>query len=112
MEQSKIEVFTSPTCPHCPSAKQLAQEVSKGRDDVRVIEQSTATAEGVKKAQHYNIMTVPTILVTGPATNEVFGFQGTPSRTKLVEAIEMSLGKREIPNNEPKKGFFARVFGN
>lgn len=112
MEQSKIEVFTSPTCPHCPSAKNLAHEISKGRDDVRVIERSTATSEGSARARRFKIMTVPTILITGPATNEVFGFQGTPSKKKVIEAIEMSLGKREIPPVGEKKGFFAKLFGN
>jgi len=34
MEKSKIEVFTSPTCPHCPSAVKLAKELEQERDDV------------------------------------------------------------------------------
>ena len=49
--RSKITVFTSPTCPHCPGAVKLVKEVSRERDDVVVEVLSTATHKGSKKAR-------------------------------------------------------------
>lgn len=109
--KSTIEIFTSPTCPHCPSAKTLAEEVGKEREDVTVLIRSSATPEGVARAQQFQIMSVPTIIITGPATEEVFGHQGTPSKPRLNELIDMSLGKKAIPVREEKKGFFKKLFG-
>ena len=90
----KIEVFTSPTCPHCPSAKMLAMQVQKERDDVKVIETSTATKQGSRRADLMNVMSVPTLFVKGPHFDRI-GFRGTPSKDKLLEAIDISLGLKE-----------------
>jgi hypothetical protein len=48
--KSKIEVFTSPTCPFCPSALKLALEIEKERSDVKVLESSTGTNQGQRRA--------------------------------------------------------------
>ena len=53
MEKSRIEIFTSPTCPHCPGALELAREVEREREDVEVVELSTLSEEGRKKAQEF-----------------------------------------------------------
>jgi len=107
--RATVEVFTSPTCPHCPSAKKLAHEVAKEMDDVVVKEMSTATHEGSRKAKRYGIMSVPTIIITGPASPEPIGLRGTPPKKGLIKAINISLGKDKW--KEKKKGFFSRLFG-
>jgi len=100
MGKVKIEVFTSPTCPHCPHAAKLAYEVAKERDDVKVTELSTATPHGRRKAQQMEVMTVPTTFVTGPKSSQKIAFRGLPSRNGLLKAIDISLGKAEW--KEPK----------
>lgn len=100
MEKSIIEIFTSPTCPHCPGALELAREVEQERKDVEVVELSTTTQEGIKKAQEFNVMTVPTIFVKGQEHNEILGFRGTPSKERLIKAVEISLGFKKAKELE------------
>lgn len=106
--KSKIEVFTSPTCPHCPTALRLAKEVESERDDVKVIETSTGTQQGHRRAEQFNIMTVPTVFVKGPK-HDIIGFRGPPMKKELLHAIDISLGLSKLP--EKKQGFLSRIFG-
>lgn len=93
--KSKIIIFTSPTCPHCHSAVDLAKEIEKMREDVKVTEISTATKSGHNKAEQMGVMAVPTIFVRGPGYPQNIGFRGTPSKNALLKAIDISLGKAE-----------------
>ncbi len=103
MIRAKIEVYTSPTCPHCPHAKKVADEVAKNRDDVKVIEISTGTKNGQKKARNNNVRSVPTIFVTSSEIEDKIGHVGTPSKKSLNKMIDLSLGKEEWPEH---KGLF------
>ncbi len=102
----KIEVFTSPTCPHCHPALNLAKQIEKERDDVKVTELSTATPHGHRKAEQMGVMALPTIFVRGPAYPQDIGFRGLPSKKGLLKAIDISLGKAEW---EEKKGLLKSV---
>lgn len=109
----KIEVFTSPTCPHCHPAldfaKQIAKQIKKERGDyIKVVELSTATPSGQKKATQFGVMSVPTTFVTGPKSAEKIAFRGLPSKKGLLKAIDISLGLSEW--EEPPKGFFKRLW--
>ncbi len=97
----KLEVFTSPTCPHCPHAVKVSEEVREEKPEIHIIETSTGTSDGMKRAQQYNIMAVPTVLVTGPESDQPIGLKGVPSRSSLVKAIEIAEGVRKF--NEPKE---------
>lgn len=112
----KIEVFTSPTCPHCPSAvkatKQLFENHPELKKDVMWEEISTASPIGYKKARNYGIQAVPTIIISNLNTNEKFGITGTPSEKKYLEMIYKVMGKEleenvDINKNkkEDKKSF-------
>ena len=94
--EAKIEVFTSPTCPHCPGAKKAVEEVVSKRDDVSYRELSTVTKEGSEKAKAFQIYSVPTIFIKGPAVDEILAIRGVPSIEKLNELIDISLGLREL----------------
>ena len=102
----KIQVFTSPTCPHCHPALDLAKQIEKERDDVKVTELSTATPHGHRKAEQLGVMALPTIFVKGPAYPQDIGFKGLPSKKGLLKAIDISLGKAEW---EEKKGFLKSI---
>lgn len=59
--QTVIEVFTSPTCPHCPKALEMARQAAMQMPGMQVVEQSTATPQGYAKAALYGVQAVPTI---------------------------------------------------
>lgn len=76
-----IEVFTSPTCPHCPGALAMAKAMQM--QDVQVIEISTATPQGYAKAALYGVQAVPTIFI-----NRKRAFVGAPPS---LEALRQAL---------------------
>jgi thioredoxin 1 len=60
-----IEVFTSPTCPHCPEALAMVKQVAMQMPGIQIGELSTATPQGYAKATLYNVQAVPTIFING-----------------------------------------------
>ncbi|HID47100.1 MAG TPA: thioredoxin [Methanothermococcus okinawensis] len=73
----KIEVFTSPTCPHCPPAKRVVEEVVAelgGGVDVEYIDVMREPERAIK----YGIMAVPTIVINGEVA-----FVGAPTKEEL-----------------------------
>jgi len=108
MGKARIEVYTSPTCPHCPSAVSLAKEISEQREDVRLRIYSLAEKNGMSRAERYGIMSTPTILVTGECSDGFIGFRGTPARETLIKAIEKALCQRD-KIYEQKKGFLSLI---
>lgn len=110
---SKVVVFTSPTCPHCPPTKKLVSEVASEKDDVEYEEMSTATPEGSRRAQELGIMSVPTIIITGPGSEQPIGLAGLPPRKGLEKAINISLGKDRFKEekNKESKPLLKRIFG-
>lgn len=109
-EKSRIGVFTSPTCSHCPGALKLAKEISKERNDVRVEEYSLATSVGKKMAVLHQVHSFPTIFVQGPAHHETIAFRGSPSRDKLRTAIDVTQGRKTVDILEDKReGLFKKL---
>ncbi|ASJ17375.1 glutaredoxin [Thermococcus chitonophagus] len=80
-----IEVITSPTCPYCPIAMQMAREIARKYKGVEVRELSIATPEGRKKAIEHNIMGTPTILINGKV--EFIGLPSFPAFEKRVREL-------------------------
>jgi small redox-active disulfide protein 1 len=78
-----IEVFTSPTCPHCPMALLMAKEVAASMPGIQVVEQSTATPQGFAKAAFYGVQAVPTVFINGKRA-----FVGAPPS---VEALRQAV---------------------
>ena len=78
----KIEVFTSPSCPYCPLAVELVDEVKKEMPDDLEIEKIDIMVDR-EKAIEYGLMAVPAI-----ALNGVVRFVGAPGKEELVAAIK------------------------
>lgn len=99
-----IEVFTSPTCSHCPAAvkatKELFEKHNELKSDVVWKEVSTGTPSGYNKARSYGILSVPTIIMTNLKTNERFGITGVPSDKKYIDMIHKGLGVSEEKNTK------------
>ena len=78
----KIEVFTSPSCPYCPMAVQLVEDVQKDMvNDVEVEKIDIMVDQ--EKAREYGLMAVPAV-----ALNGVVRFVGAPGKEELLEAIK------------------------
>ena len=107
MTSAKIEIFTSPTCPHCPSAKRAVSDFAKNRDDVKVVETSTATKKGSDRAMRFDVRGVPTIIVTGPGTDERIGYVGAPSKSGLEKMVRIAKGEDNWDVKGP--GILARI---
>ncbi|MBN1386583.1 hypothetical protein JW968_06460 [Candidatus Woesearchaeota archaeon] len=114
--KSKMMIFTSPTCPNCPPAKKVAQELRKERDDFDLIELSTMSPEGIAEAGRLGIRSVPTFIISGPGFPELIGLQGQQDKKVLNKYLDKSLGieakiqKGEIEKkgSGKDKGFLSR----
>jgi len=69
-----IELFTSPTCPHCPRAKEVAERAVKGLPNALLLERDVTDPENSEIARRYGIKGVPTMII-----NEKYRVVGAPS---------------------------------
>ena len=77
----KIEIFTSPQCPHCPAAKRVVEEVlAEIKGDFEV--EHVNVMDEPKRAADYGIMAVPTIVIDGEVA-----FMGAPQKEQLKEKL-------------------------
>ncbi len=106
MTRAKIYLFTSPTCPSCPPAKNFMSEFKKERDDAVFSEYSTITSEGRKLARKFNVMSVPTFIIIGPGYPTPIGLRGIQSTKSMNKYIDMSLG---LVKEDKKKGLFDKL---
>ena len=81
----KVEVFSTNSCPHCPSAidaAQVAKDKLGDAIDVEVVK-IDESKENYERAIQYQIMAVPTIVIDGEVT-----FVGAPTEDELIEKLE------------------------
>jgi small redox-active disulfide protein 1 len=78
----KVEVFTSPSCPYCPMAVQVVEEVEKEMPNDLEVEKIDIMVDR-EKAIEYGLMAVPAI-----ALNGVVRFVGAPNKDELLSAIK------------------------
>lgn len=81
----KVEVFSTNSCPHCPSAidaAQVAKDKLGDAIDVEVVK-IDESKENYERAIQYQIMAVPTIVINGDVA-----FVGAPSEEELIEKLE------------------------
>ncbi len=94
-----IELFTSPTCPHCPPAKKALVETAR-KAGVELTEYSTATPQGIQKAREYGVASVPTAIVVGEKRSFILD---AFNEATVKEACLVADGKKGMPE---KKGLF------
>lgn len=81
---TKVEVFTSPTCPHCPGAERIVKQAKEELGDaIDVMIIDISDNDGRKKAIDYGIMAVPAI-----AINNVVEFVGAPTYPELMAKLQ------------------------
>jgi len=59
----EIRLFVSPVCPKCPSAKALADELQKSRDDIQIEILDVSTEENYLAALMLQIASTPTFVI-------------------------------------------------
>jgi predicted DsbA family dithiol-disulfide isomerase len=91
-----VELFTSPTCPHCPPAKKALEEIARERSDFTLVSYSTMTPEGQLKAAEYGVESVPTAVISGPAAPQPMGIPGEQAKKTYNDFIDIALGKKTI----------------
>ena len=106
--KAKVYLFWSPTCSHCPPAKEMINELKKKRDDFDLIMLEPGTAQARDKFIEFDISGTPTFIIQGPGYPENIGLRGNQGEKVMNKYIDIALGKREI---EEKKGFFSKIFG-
>jgi hypothetical protein len=84
----------------------VAKELAKERDDIKITETSTASNKGKRRADHYNIRSVPTLFVTSPNYPDRIGHIGTPSKKALNKMVNIALG---IEDWEKQEGLFSHL---
>jgi thioredoxin 1 len=83
----RVELFCSPVCPHCPSARKLVSAVVERYPLVEFVEVNTFTEEGIERGMSMRVMAVPTV-----AVDDEIKLVGWPFEEKdLVSLIESSL---------------------
>lgn len=106
--KSVVKLFTSVTCPNCPSAKKEITELKEERNDFELIIFETTTKKGAMEAQKENIQSVPTYIIQGEGYANKIGLVGSQGHKTLNKYIDVSLGKIKL---EEKKSFLQKLFG-
>jgi glutaredoxin len=80
----KLKLFTQPNCPRCPSAKVIAETVSKHRDDITLEILDVSDINSLTTALMMQIVSTPSF-----AIDDTPIFVGVvPSRQELIARIE------------------------
>ncbi len=103
MKDLEIEIFTSPTCPHCPAAVKATKEVLNENPELKARvewkEMNTAKSYAKRRARSYGIRSVPTIILTNTKTGEKSGVTGAPSNQRYLKMIYDVLDE-DIPQSK------------
>lgn len=102
-----VEVFSSPTCSHCPRAVRTAKRVArKFGTKVHFIHTDIGIGAGSRRAKSFKVMSVPTILIHIPE-GEVLGHRGNPEDATLERMVREALG--ETGPVRASEGLLARI---
>lgn len=86
-------LFTSPTCPHCPSAKRFGAQYFGDKDDVEYYELDATDPRASEPAKAFGVRSVPTFILVGPGQETPIGVSGTPSTEHMDKVLSMVRGE-------------------
>lgn len=79
-----IKIFTSQSCPNCPPAKAMGEELKNKGLNVQML--NVSEAEGLMEAQMIGIMAVPAIVIVDEDDNEIVSWRrGLPKIEEVME---------------------------
>lgn len=79
-----LEVFVTPTCPHCPRAVRLAQQFAMENDLIRA--DAIEATEFPEEASRYRVFSVPKTIINGGAS-----FEGSLPEEFFLERVLANL---------------------
>ncbi len=87
-----LKLFTQPSCPRCPAAKQIVAGVKghplAGGSRVKFEEYDVTTVDGMAEASFYTVMATPTILVCDDNGKIVKDWRGEiPSKDNIISLL-------------------------
>jgi small redox-active disulfide protein 1 len=82
MEGLLLELFTSPTCPYCPRAREAIGDAVKAMKNALFIERDVTESENAELARRYGIQSVPTLIING-----AYRIEGVPGRDDLLRFL-------------------------
>ncbi|MGM5481469.1 MAG: thioredoxin domain-containing protein [Nanobdellota archaeon] len=114
MEPATAILFTSMTCPHCPQAKKVFEQVSEDRDDTEFHNMMMHEPQAQQLAKQFGVQSVPTFIIYGPSHENPMGLVGTQSDETLNKYINIAIGKQDLQEKQEeareKKPFLKRLF--
>lgn len=83
-----LKVFTQPSCPACPPAKELAEKLEKKMDKILKVEYSDVSKpKGLAEATTYDVMSTPTLVLLDLDNNIKKVWVGTPEEQEVLDEI-------------------------
>jgi len=96
----KVMLFWSPTCPHCPPARELIHKIKDSRKDFDLSEYQPGTAEARDKYLEYNVTSTPTFIIIGPGYPDNIGLRGSQSEKVLNKYLDIAAGKKQMQSKQ------------
>jgi len=86
----KLKLFTSKTCPNCPNAKKVCEELEK--EGVNVEYYDTDDPDGMAEAAFHSVMSTPTSVFVDAEDNELESWRGIPPDSQKVHELLKNFG--------------------
>jgi glutaredoxin len=80
----KLKIFTKPSCPACPPAKELGKKL---KDKTKVEFFDISKANGLAEAAHYDVMSTPTIVLVDNKGKEKKTWITPPSEKEILKEL-------------------------
>ncbi|MCF7799020.1 thioredoxin family protein [Candidatus Woesearchaeota archaeon] len=98
-------LFTSLTCPNCPPAKNIFDELKDERDDIDLHQLGMHEEQAQRLAKKFGVQAVPTVIFYGPGHEAPMGLVGVQTKATLNKYINIANGTEAHPDKEEKKQF-------
>ena len=85
----RISLFTLPSCPKCPEAKRVLEEVARARDDVTLEILDMSSPENMTTALMLQIASTPSICID----DDVVAIGDVPSIDELNRLLDEHKGR-------------------
>ena len=110
MTKAKIYLFTSQTCPHCPSAKENLNKLLEQRDDIEGEYMDVHSSKGQELGREFGLKSVPTYVFQGPEINGNVALAGAQDLEKLNKLSDGATGKVDLHKDQKGfKGFLRKI---
>jgi small redox-active disulfide protein 1 len=79
-----LELFTSPTCPYCPKARKIVEDIVRGSENLLLVERDVSDPQNAEIARSYGITGVPALVI-----NRKYKIQGIPDPARLRRLLKI-----------------------